>query len=145
MDRINNNNESLPKVSSNQGKSKVLSKEEKMNLLVPKSKEFFSDMVSREVPENGLFRNVFITLTLPESQNKALLSVEQSSKDPKTLRNLLLGVKHKDRDRLTSVYLKQNCSKAEILKYLNDKSNDDDIKKTIQELSDKTDDYYSTL
>ncbi len=144
MDRINNN-KSFSNIQNNNGKPKLLDKEARMNILIPKSQEAFAQIVSAQVPENGSFRNVFVTLGLPESQNEAILSVEQSSKAPKTLRNLLLGVKHQDRDRLFSVYLKQNCSKDEILKYLNDKSNNDLIKKTIQELSDKTDDYYSTL
>ena len=84
-------------------------------------------------------------MSIPESQNQGLIAVEESSKDSKNLRNLLLGVRHKDRDRLASVYLLQNCPKAEIIKFLNDNSNIQDIIDTINKLSDETDDYYSSL
>ncbi len=144
MDKINNytNQYNTPMAKD---QSKVLNKSERMNILIPKSKEVFSQIVEKEVPENGNFRKVFITMSIPESQNQGLIAVEESSKDSKNLRNLLLGVRHKDRDRLASVYLLQNCPKAEIIKFLNDNSNIQDIIDTINKLSDETDDYYSSL
>ena len=55
MDKINNytNQYNTPMAKD---QSKVLNKSERMNILIPKSKEVFSQIVEKEVPENGNFR-----------------------------------------------------------------------------------------
>jgi hypothetical protein len=81
---------------------------------------------------------------VPETNNQALMIVEQNSKEPKTQRNLLIGVRHKNRDRLTSNLLEVG-TKQDILEYLKKEDNTQEIIDSVNHLSEKTDDFYSQL
>ena len=42
----------------------MLSYEQKMNILVPKTKEVLAETAEKQVPENGLFRKVFVSFSV---------------------------------------------------------------------------------
>ena len=136
---INNNFRSLTKDSK-----PVLSYDEKMNILVPKTKEVLVETAEKQVPENGLFRKVFVSFAVPDTDNKALLGIEYDETEPKTQRRLFVGVHHNNSDRLTRNYLLKG-TKTEILEYLKDDSNQQNIIDSVNTLSKKTDEYYSSL
>lgn len=119
-------------------------KKTKMNKLVPKTKEVLSEIAKREVPENGSFQKVFVFFDIPETSNRAMLYIEPDATDSKTKRTLSVGVHHKDRDRLTSNFL-VNGSNEDIQKFLADETNSAQIIEAINTLSEKTDNFYSSL
>lgn len=122
----------------------MLSYEQKMNILVPKTKEVLAETAEKQVPENGLFRKVFVSFSVPDTDNKALLGIEYDEAEPKTQRRLFVGVHHNNSDRLTQNYLLKG-TKAEIIEYLKDGSNQQSIIESVTNLSKKTDEYYASL
>lgn len=146
MDKINKNQNNYNTSFSGIRKDKpvMLDKAAKMNILVPKSKEVLSDIAQREVPENGQFKKVFVSFKVPETQNEALITIEHDSKEPKTQRILSVGVHHQNSDRLVSNFLLKG-TKKEILDYLKDDKNNQDIINYINHLSGKVDESYSSL
>jgi hypothetical protein len=146
MKNINNNYNNYNAAFSGLKKDKPIMRDKtsKINVLVPATKKFLADAVEKEVPENGSFKKVFLTFDVPETNNQALMIVEQNSKEPKTQRNLLIGVRHKNRDRLTSNLLEVG-TKQDILEYLKKEDNTQEIIDSVNHLSEKTDDFYSQL
>lgn len=147
MDRINNNNNNGYVNSfsgSNEGKPIMRTKEEKIKMLIPVCKQVLSDIAEREVPENGKFLKVYVDFPIPETMNEGILTIEHDEKDPKNLRRLSLGVHHQSKDRLFSNHLLTG-TKKEIIDYLKDSSNQDKLIEFVSSLSDKNDEYYSSL
>lgn len=146
MNKINNNsyNYNTSFKSINEDKSKMQEKESSMGNLVSKTREFLADRTEKEIPENGLFRKIFVAFDVPNTNNEAMLVLEMDGEEPRTQRRLSVGVHHKNADRLTSNYLLKG-TKEEIISYLNDSSNQQDIINLVNDLSQKTDDYYSSL
>ncbi len=146
MDGINNNrnNYNIPFFGKKEDKPIMLDKTAKLNILVPKTKEVLCDIAEREVPENGQFRKVYVTFDVPETNNQAVLSIEHDAVEPKNQRRLSIGVHNKNSDRIISNFLKKG-SKSEILEYLKDNGNMEQIIEAVNKLSNKTDDYNSTL
>ncbi|MBQ4077830.1 hypothetical protein IJD15_01445 [bacterium] len=144
--KINNNYNKFNTQFSQAGKDSpiMLTYEQKMNILVPKTKEVLAETAEKQVPENGLFRKVFVSFSVPDTDNKALLGIEYDEAEPKTQRRLFVGVHHNNSDRLTQNYLLKG-TKAEILEYLKDNSNQQSIIDSVNNLSKKTDEYYSSL
>lgn len=143
--QINNNNNFNTNFSkANKDKPKVLTYEQKMNILVPKTKEVLADTVQKQVPENGLFRKVFVTFSVPDTNNKAVLGLEYDENEPKTQRRLFVGVHHENRDAMVKNYILKG-TKSEILEYLKDGSNQQKLIDTVNTLSAKTDEYYASL
>lgn len=145
MDKINNNfkfNTSFKSIN----KDKPTMQENKLltDALVSKTREFLADRTEKEIPENGLFRKIFVAFDVPETNNEALLLLEMDGEEPRTQRRLSIGVHHKNADRLTSNYVLKG-TKKEIIEYLKDFSNQQFIIDTVKDLSDKTDEYYSSL
>ena len=83
MDKIGNNYYKYdPKAPApERGSLDMLSKEEKMDILVPKCSDLLTKRAEREVPENGKFRRIFVAFEIPETQNETLFSIEPDAKD----------------------------------------------------------------
>lgn len=128
----------------NKGKNEMQEDKSKMDNLVAKTMEFLSDRTDKEIPENGLFRKIFVAFDVPKTNNEAMLILEMDNEDPRTQRRLSVGVHHQNADRLTSNYLSKG-TKQEIINYLNNKENQAEITESVKKLSDKTDDYYSSF
>lgn len=145
MDKINNNFKfntsfkSINKDKPNMQENKLLT-----DALVLKTREFLADRTEKEIPENGLFRKIFVAFDVPDTNNEALLLIEMDGEEPRTQRRLSIGVHHRNADRLTSNYVLKG-TKKEIIEYLKDFSNQQFIIDTVKDLSDKTDEYYSSL
>lgn len=123
-------------------KIKPMSNDDLTFKLINASMEYLNNAVEREVPENGKFTKVYVSFDIPESSNLGLLYVTHDEEDPKTKRRLILGVRHKNRDRLVSNQLLTG-TKEDILKYLSDLNNKAEIKALLCDLSNKSDEYYS--
>ena len=146
MDRINNssNNYNTPFSGTNKDKPVMLDKEEKMKILTAKTKEVLSQAAEREVPENGRFSRVFVTFSVPESDNKAVFSIIHDDVDYKDKRQLSIGVHRQNSDRMFSNFIMKG-TKKEIIEFLNDERNNEELKQIVEHLSVKADDYYSDL
>ncbi len=146
MDRINNssNNYNTPFSGTNKDKPVMLDKEEKMKILTSKTKEVLSQAAEREVPENGRFSRVFVTFSVPESDNKAVFSIIHDDVDYKDKRQLSICVHRQNSDRMFSNFIMKG-TKKEIIEFLNDERNNEELKQIVEHLSVKADDYYSDL
>lgn len=140
----NDNNFNTNFSKANKDKPKVLTYEQKMNILVPKTKEVLAESAQMQVPENGLFRKVFVTFSVPDTNNKAVLGIEYDENEPKTQRRLFVGVHHENRDAMVKNYILKG-TKSEILEYLKDNSNQQNLIDTVNMLSTKADEYYASL
>lgn len=145
MDKINYkyNNYNIP-FSGIQKDSSMPDKNEKLNIIVKKSMEVFADHADKTVPENGKFLRSNVFFEIPETQNEGLLFIEYDGENPKTQRRLSVGVHNKNSDRLISNYLFKG-TKQEILEYLQNDKNKDEIIQSVNNLSDKTDKFHSSL
>lgn len=124
--------------------------EEQMVILVDKGREVLAKMVVEFVPEEGrITRPVSVSFDVPATNNHTIISVEESAvKSPKKkhpLRDLIVGVRHKQRDRLTSNIVLNQKQKKEIIDYLKNNQSQEQLIKSIRQLSDKTDEYYNSL
>ncbi len=145
MDKINNTNLNKTAQSNlNKGNSPMPDRDEIIKKLTNMAVSYLKDVSERAVPENGKFTNSFVTIELPESQNIALISIEPSAKEPKTQRILLVGVRNKYSDRIFSNYMFTG-TKKEVLDYIDGGKNNSEIIESINTLSKKADDFYSSL
>lgn len=146
MDKIGNNYYKYdPKAPApERGSLDMLSKEEKMDILVPKCSDLLTKRVEREVPENGKFRRIFVAFEIPETQNETLFSIEPDAKDFKDIRRMSIAVHRKNSDRIISNYMFKG-TKEEVLNYLKDEKNYAEFKQTVNSLSNSVDEYYSSL
>lgn len=124
--------------------TKMFDKNRAMNVLVTTCKEELHKSAERKVPENGIFGKVSIAFGIPKSDNKGLFYITHSAENPKDQRVLSVGVHHKNSDRMTSNILLTG-TKKEILEYLKSEENTQALIDTVNHLSDKTDEYYSSL
>lgn len=144
MDNVNNNfNKTNINFSGiNKDKpQKMLSREERMNLLMSQVRTILLEDAERQVPENGQFRRVNTLFDIPETSNEGILSIEHDELEPKTQRRLKMSVRHENSDRLVSNYILKG-TKKEILDYLKDDNNLAKLIEIANELSDKTDVFY---
>ncbi len=146
MDKIGNNYYKYdPKAPApERGSLDMLSKEEKMDILVPKCSDLLTKRAEREVPENGKFRRIFVAFEIPETQNETLFSIEPDAKDFKDIRRMSIAVHRKNSDRIISNYMFKG-TKEEVLNYLKDEKNYAEFKQTVNSLSNSVDEYYSSL
>ena len=112
--------------------------DEALTSLTSTSLELLHKRSEREVPENGQFRVVGAMFHVPASDNQALISVGYDETDPKTQRLFRVGVRHQNSDKITSRILK-NGTKKEILDYLKNPENLEEVKKNVLELSEFVD------
>ena len=129
----------------NKGNDKMTltpSEENFKKVVVPKVHEFFSDMVEKQVPENGLFRKITLSFEVPDTNNVGVYSIEYDHKNPKVQRYLTLGVHHKNSDRLVSNIVLKG-TKQDILDYIKNSENQTKTIEMSRELSDKVDEFYS--
>ncbi len=143
---INNNynNFNAPSFEANKDNFSMLDKEKKTDSLLEKGRSILYKRAEREVPENGKFRKIFVAFDIPETQNEALISIEHDAVSPEVNRRLSVGVHRQNSDRITSNYLFKG-TKREVLDYINNKDNQAELHKTINNLSKSVDDYYSSL
>ena len=125
-------------------KGKKLSNEELINSIIKNGREKLHSMMDRMVPENGKFSEVAISFDIPQTNNEAIISIVHDAIEPKNLRCINIGVHHQNSDRMASVYLKTG-TKNELKEYLNNEDCESKILSYVRELSQKTDDYYSSL
>ena len=146
MDKIGNNYYKYdPKAPApERGSLDMLSKEEKMDILVPKCSDLLTKRAEREVPENGKFHRIFVAFEIPETQNETLFSIEPDAKDFKDIRRMSIAVHRKNSDRIISNYMFKG-TKEEVLNYLKDEKNYAEFKQTVNSLSNSVDEYYSSL
>ena len=81
---------------------------------------------------------------MPCTNNLGVLEIGYDSKDPINKRYLSVGVHHKNSDRM-EFSLIMTGTKQEILDRLKSKDDVEELAQTVKELSDRTDDYYSSL
>lgn len=124
--------------------TKVQSNEEKLQLLVGRACEVMAGRVENEVPENGKFAPLSVSWNLPGSLNRAMLAVEADALNPKDSRRLSVGVTRAGSDKVRQGYILKG-TKKEILEFVKDPKNQEEIIKTARQLSDSTDEYYSEL
>ena len=123
------------------GVSKMNEKPETIDTLTNKLCEILSQRVCAEVPQNGKFSKISVTYSIPDTQNKARVSVEYDLINPKDGRRLCVSSFRNGSDRLVSSYVFKG-TKQEILEYLNNSKSAEKILKTIKQLSDSVDNYY---
>ncbi len=122
----------------------IMTKDEIMNILVPKAYNILGQRAEREVPENGKFRRIFVAFDVPDTQNEALISIENDANEPNDMRRLIIGVHRLNSDRITSNYIFKG-TKKEILEYLKNPEIKSEFTKTVYSLSKSVDEYYSSL
>lgn len=145
MDVNNNYNNYKTSFSGVEKKeTKMFDKNRAMNVLMTSCKEGLYNEAERNVPENGIFGKVSVAFIIPKSNNEGLFYVTHSAENPKDQRVLSVGVHHKNSDRMTSNILLTG-TKEEILEYLKSEENTQALIDTVNHLSDKTDEYYSSL
>ncbi len=120
------------------------SKEERTRKLLDKTLEAMAQDVKDRVPEKGKFGRTYVYFDIPETSNSAMLYVEPNPIQPVESRILSVGVHHQQRDRLISNDLLEGSNK-DIIGYLEDERNQSPTQDIIKKLSQKTDDYYSSL
>lgn len=121
----------------------MLTKDEKMQKLISKGVEFLCNIAEREVPQNGKFARVYITLDIPDTNNQAIVHIAHDENQPDKQRRAVVSVHHKNADRLISQELFKG-TKSEILDFLNNPLNNQEIIDEINTLSDATDEFYSS-
>lgn len=123
---------------------KMFDMNEAMTVLMNACKDGLCNAAERKVPENGIFGKVSVAFTIPKSDNKGLLYITHNGENPKTQRVLSVGVHHKNSDRMISNILAEG-TKEEILSYLKSGENTQELIDIVNHLSDKTNEYYSSL
>ena len=131
-------------INKETGNSNMQQNEADMNYFMNKTMELISQRAEKEVPENGKFAPIAVSFQIPETNNKAKVIVAYDEINPKDFRRLAVGVQHKNSDRLTMNYILKG-TKQEAIDYLNNSDSKNEIRKLIEYLSKKTDDYYSEL
>ena len=144
MQKINGTNYTPQYSGINKGNLEMLSKDEKMQILIPKCSEVLTQRAEKEVPENGKFRKIFVAFDIPDTKNEALITIEADAKDYKNQRRVSIGVHHQNSDRVVSNYMFKG-TKQEIIDYLKDSKNFPEFTQTVNELSTAIDDYYASL
>ena len=139
---FNNYKTSFGKVEKKE--AKMFDKNEAMNVLIESCKEGLCNAAELKVPENGIFGKVSVAFVIPETNNKGLFYITHSSENPKDQRILSVGVHHKNSDRMISNILLKG-TKEEILAYLKSEENTQLLMDVVEHLSNKTDEYYSSL
>ena len=124
----------------------TLTPDEQLKILSKKSTEALKGMVEEHVPEKGkLHQKVSVSFDVPATNNCTSILVEESADNNLENRDLIVGVRHKLRDRQISRFLLTQKSKQDIINYLKNTDSQAEIIKNIKDLSDKTDDYYNSL
>lgn len=148
MNKINQNfnktyNSSITK---QEGNKMTETKEQALHRVMTLQLENLAQIVERDIPENGkIIQPAVINFEIPQTNNIAICAVEDSTKDKLENRDLIVGVRHKNGDRVAANFLYMRKKKPEILAYLKDEASREEILKSILHLSDKTDEYYNSL
>ena len=139
---FNNYNNSFSGI--NKGNGTVVSQEKKdkfQNVLMPNLCKAYYDLAEKEVSEYGFFGKVYAEFPIPETINKGQLYITPDTKD-RTQRYLSIGVHHPNSDRMVSNFLLKG-TKKEILDYIKDSKNYDEIINSAFNLSKEVDEFYN--
>ena len=118
--KTNLNHTAINKIRKNTRKV-AMTPEEQIKSLVAKGREVLANMVAELVPEKGkLNKSVSISFNVPATNNRTIIAVEESAENKLIHRDLVVGVRHQQRDRLTSNILLMKKPKQEIIDYLKD-------------------------
>ncbi len=117
-------------------------KEDFEKIIIPKAQAYLAETAQREVPENGLFTKVYAAFEVPDSNNNGLLYIIPHPKNNKTERIFLIGVHHKNSDRLFSNEILTG-TKKEIINFIKDSKNQKEITDTVYKLSKQSDSFYN--
>ena len=117
---------------------------DKMQMFLDGSPKLLAKRAEYEVPENGTFKKVEVLFDIPNTQNQAHYFVEYDPLNPKDSRTFSIGVSRVGSDRFTSVQLAKG-TKKEILEFITDKNNSELFKAALSDVSNSTDDYYSSF
>ena len=120
---------------------KMQNKEEQTEFVIGVVLEAMAKRIEYEVPENGKFNKLSVSCNVPETSNKAMLAIECDALEPKNSRRLSVGVRRKTSDRVISNYILKG-TKKEILDYVKNPDNREEIIKTVNNLSESVDNYY---
>ena len=121
-----------------------MSPADKMQMFLDGSPKLLVKRAEYEVPENGTFRKVEVLFDIPNTQNQAHYFIECDPLNPKDSRTFSIGASRVGSDRMTSIQLAKG-TKKEILNFLADKNNAELFKTTLANVSNSTDDYYSSF
>ena len=119
-------------------------KEKNIGLFAVNGAKILAKKAQFEVPENGKFSKVGIIFNIPNTQNLAHYNIEYDELEPTNTRRFSIGATRKGSDRLTSVYLAKG-SKQDIINFLSDEENCSKIQETLRQVSQETDDYFSSF
>ena len=140
----NTNNYNTSFKSINGDKPMTFDNNALMNTLMSKCKELLVEKGERQIPENGKFLKFSIGFEIPNSDNMGMFVVDYDPDEPKDKRILSVGVHHKNSDRLTSNIIAIG-TKKEILEYLKTDNNTQSLVDIVDNLSEKTSEYYNSL
>ncbi len=141
-----NNNKPITSNNDRNAEKAAPTKEFILQSLTQKAMEVMHKSIEEDVPDNApITKNVMVKFEIPETNNICLISVENSSEDKNTQRDFIIGVRHKQRDKVISNIVLQDKTKKELFEFLEDINNQETIINTINHLSAKTDDYYNSL
>lgn len=120
----------------------VRSSKEQMDFLVSKAREVMTGRIENEVPENGKFAKLSVSWDVPDTLNKAMLTIEADALNPKDSRRLAVGSYRKGSDNIRLGYLLKG-TKKEILEYIKSPESKEKLIETAYQLSDSVDKFYS--
>lgn len=138
MNKINNlNNPYL--AQSNKIDAQKTQKPQTLEEVCIDSMQKLAKRAEYEVPQNGKFYNVYEEFEIPDSRLEGQFSVIFDALNPKDLRAVYLGVSSKYSDEMHS-YCEFEGNKQEVIEYLKDTSNIEELLKDIKRLSCSIDD-----
>ena len=119
-------------------------KEKNIGLFAVNGAKILAKKAQFEVPENGKFAKVGIIFNIPNTQNLAHYNIEYDELEPAKIRRFSIGATRKGSDRLTSKHLTKG-SKQEIIDFLKNEENNSRIQEALKQVSQETDDYFSSF
>ena len=119
-------------------------KEKNIGLFAVNGAKILAKKAQFEVPENGKFAKVGIIFNIPNTQNLAHYNIEYDELEPTNIRRFSIGATRKGSDRLTNAYLIKG-TKQESVDFLKNEENNHKIQETLNQVSQETDDYFSSF
>lgn len=101
---------------------KELTKNEKLDILIPKTMSVLYDTVQKSMPEKGTFRKLFVFFEYPETKYEGILWVEPNLTGQEGNGRLVSGMRQTGSDRVVQHYMMAGA-KAEIMEWLGNDRN----------------------
>ena len=138
-----NNNILNTKFKGTMKEEKPLNDKEKRIYMLKECSKKLSSQAEMEVPENGDFKPTGISYLINGTNNVAILEVSKNTENPKTQRDLNIGVRHKNSDKVYNNFAVYTGTKREIIDFLKDI--DITLENNIMDLSELVDKSCSSL